>query len=239
MVNRPGNESHGPSSFVDCSRECVIRGSKSEWRWVVNPTILLRRDRVVNQVMNRRLMLKRMQMHPGIQEPRERTEWWRDNPYLRIVPADIDHSKFYSQIVPVNEVQRRKEEGGKENVLVSSGHCLGTATKGIAHWYYHVRLLLSLSPLYVHWNHPCTVASSEILLGQSVISPNISWPPLPPSVISLVRWNHPWTSRYFSYCWDSPSEFLDTPSVRFSVSLYSVDGREMISKYSVWLEIGF
>ena len=60
--------------------------------------------------MNRRLMLKRMQMHPGIQEPRERTEWWRDNPYLRIVPADIDHSKFYSQIVPVNEVQRRKEE---------------------------------------------------------------------------------------------------------------------------------
>ena len=35
--------------------------------------------------------------------------------------------------------------------------------------------------LYMHWNHPCTVASSEILPGQFVISPDISWPPLPPS----------------------------------------------------------
>ena len=58
---------------------------------------------------------------------------------------------------------------------------VGTATKGITHWYYHIGLLLSSSPLYVHWNHPCTVASSEILPGQFVISPNISWPPLPPS----------------------------------------------------------
>ena len=30
---------------------------------------------VVNQVVNGRLMLKRTWMHPGIQEPRERTEW--------------------------------------------------------------------------------------------------------------------------------------------------------------------
>ena len=153
--------------------------------------ILLRRDWVVNQVVNRRLMLKQMRMCPGIQEPRERTKWWRDNPYLWIVPADIDCSKFYLQIVPANEVQRRKEE--KRMCSCPAG----TATKGIAHWYYHVRLLLSSSPLYVHWNHPCTVASSEILLGQSVISPNISWPPLPPSVISLVRWNHPWTCCFF------------------------------------------
>ena len=56
-------------------------------------------------------MLKRTWMHPGIQEPRERTEWWRDNPYLWIVPADVDCSKFYSQIVPANE--RSKEEGGR------------------------------------------------------------------------------------------------------------------------------
>ena len=191
MVNWPGNESHGPSSFVDCSSECVICGSKSEWQWVVNSMILLRQDQVVNQVVNRRLTLKRTWMHSGIQEPRERTKWWRDNPYLWIVPADIDCSKFYLWIVPVNEVQRRKEE--KRMCLCP----VGTATKGITCWYYHIQLLLSSSPLYVHWNHPCTVASSEILLGQSMIPPDISWPPLPPSIISLVHWNHPWTSRYF------------------------------------------
>ena len=183
MVNQLGNGSNGPSSFLDCSSECVIHVSKSEWWWVVNSMILLRQDWVVNQVVNRRLMLKQMRMCPGIQEPRERTKWWRDNPYLRIVPADIDHSKFYLQIVPANEVQRRKEE--KRMCSCPAG----TATKGIAHWYYHVWLFLSSSPLYVHWNHPCTVASPEILLGQSVISPDISWPPLPPSIISLVRWN--------------------------------------------------
>ena len=176
---------------MDYSSKCAICGSKSEWQWVVKPTILLRWDQVVNQVVNRRLTLKWTRMHPGVQGPRERTKWWRDNPYLRIVPADIDHSKFYSQIVPANEVQRRKEE--KRMCSCPAG----TATKGIACWYYHVRLLLSSSPLYVHWNHPCTVTSSEILLGQSVISPDISWPPLPPSIISLVHWNHLWTSRYF------------------------------------------
>ena len=82
--------------------------------------ILLRQDQVVNQVVNRRLMLKQTWMCPGIQGPRERTER-RDNPYLWIIPADNDCSKFYLWIVPVNEGS--KEEGGKENVLVSSGHC--------------------------------------------------------------------------------------------------------------------
>ena len=109
------------SLSADCSSECAICASKSEWRWVVNSMILLRWDQVVNQVVNRWLMLKRTQMRPGIQEPRERTELWRDNPYLWIVPADIDCSKFYLQIVPANEGS--KEEGGKENVLMSSGHC--------------------------------------------------------------------------------------------------------------------
>ena len=120
-----------------------------------------------------------------------RTKWWRDNPYLWIVPADIDRSKFYLQIVPENKIQRRKEEKRTCSCPV------GTATKGIACWYYHVWLLLSSSPLYVHWNHPCTATSSEILLGQSMISPDISWPLLPPSIISLVCWNHLWTSCYF------------------------------------------
>ena len=79
---------------------------QQEWQWVVNSTILLRQD----QVVNRRLTLKQTQMHPGIQEPSERTKRWRDNPYLWIIPADIDCSKFYLWIVPVN-------------VLMSSGHC--------------------------------------------------------------------------------------------------------------------
>ena len=138
---------------MDYSSECAIHASKSEWWWVVNPTILLRRDQVVNQVVNRRLTLKWTWMHPGIQEPRERTKWWRDNPYLQIVPADINHSKFYLWIVPANE-------GSKERRTCS--YPVGTATKGIACWYYYVWLLLS---------------------------PDISWPPLPPSIISLVRWN--------------------------------------------------
>ena len=117
----PANLDHNKFHSWIIPATCVIRGSKSEWRWVVNPTILLRWDQVVNQVVNKRLMLKQMQMCPGIQEPRERTKWWRDNPYLWIVPADIDCSKFYSWIVPVNEGS--KEEGGKENMLVSSRHC--------------------------------------------------------------------------------------------------------------------
>ena len=113
----PANLDHNKFHSWIIPATCVVHGSKSEKRWVVNPTILLRWDQVVNQVVNKRLMLKQMQMCPGIQEPRERTKWWRDNPYLWIVPADIDLSKFYSWIVPANEGS--KEEGGKENMLVS------------------------------------------------------------------------------------------------------------------------
>ena len=116
--------------------------------------------------------------------------------------------------------QRRK----KERRMCSCP--VGTATKGIAHWYYHVWLLLSLPPLYMHWNYPCTVTFSEILLGQSAISPDISWSPLPPSVISLVCWNHLWDKLYFRDYWNCPPEFLDTSSIHFSVSLYSLDAHE-------------
>ena len=102
----------------------------------------------------------------------------------------------------------------------------------------------SSSPLYMHWNHPCTVAFSEILLGQSVISPDISWPPLPPPSSPLctgIICGQVVISEIICYHWNSPSEFLDTSSVHFSISLYSLtlDGHEMIGGYGIWLEVRF
>ena len=131
--------------------------------------------------------------------------------------------------------QRRKEE--KRMCMCP----VGTATKGITCWCYHAQLLLSSSPLYVHWNHLCTVASSEILLGQSVISPGLhSLPPSSPLCAGIIC-GQVIISEIICYCWDSPSEFLDTSSICFSISLYSLtlDGHEVIGGYGIWLEVRF
>ena len=182
---------------MDYSSECAICASKSEWWWVVNPTILLRWDQVVNQVV---WWIKWWMEdlcwngHGCIQESRNPEKGLSGEetiPICGLFQQMLIVANFIHRLFQQMKGQRRKEERRTCSCPV------GTATKGIACWYYYVWLLLSSSPLYVHWNHLCTVASSETLLGQSVISLDISWPPLPPSIISLVCWNHSWTSCYF------------------------------------------
>ena len=131
----------------------------------------------MNQVVNRRLTLKWMWMHPGIQEPRERTKWWRTIPICGL----------FQQM----KGQRRKEERRMCSCPA------GTATKGIAHWYYHIQLLLSSSPLYIHALESSMyccffrdIARTICDITQHILAST-------PSIISLVHWNHLWTSHYF------------------------------------------